>query len=205
MKNTKVRRLTLAAMMGAVAFVLLSINFSVPVLSPFAELDIAALPELIGGFILGPLGVLEIIGVKLVLKLFIVGTESMYTGEIQNFLLSIAYVMPAVLYYRKHRSKKGAVIGMVIGCLCKVVVGIFTNLYLIFPFYINLYGMNWEGIVEICSAVNPWIKDVPTMVVFSIVPFNIVSTALSSFLAILLYKKISIPLKKMIQSQEEHK
>lgn len=205
MKNTKVRRLTLAAMMGAVAFVLLSINFSVPVLSPFAELDIAALPELIGGFILGPLGVLEIIGVKLVMKLFIVGTESMYTGEIQNFLLSIAYVMPAVLYYRKHRSKKGAVIGMVIGSLCKVVVGIFTNLYLIFPFYINLYGMNWEGIVEICSAANPWIKDVPTMVVFSIVPFNIVSTALSSVLAILLYKKISIPLKKMIQSQEEHK
>ena len=92
MKNTKVRRLTLAAMMGAVAFVLLSISFSVPVLSPFAELDIAALPELIGGFILGPLGVLEIIGVKLVLKLFIVGTESMYTGEIQNFLLAIEEV-----------------------------------------------------------------------------------------------------------------
>ena len=199
MKKTNLRRLTLAAMMGAIAFVLLFVNFSIPVISPFAEFDAAALPELIGGFVLGPVGAIEIIAVKLVLKLVIVGTESMYTGELQNLMLSVAFVLPAVIYYRKNRTKKGAVIGLVIGSLCKIVVGVFTNMYIIFPFYIELYGMDWDAIVEMCSAANPWIKDVPTMIAFSVVPFNMISTAISSLITMLVYKRISVPLKKMIQ------
>lgn len=198
-QRKRVKRLTTAAMMGAIAFVLLSVNFPIPVLSPFAEIDMAALPELIGGFVLGPVGALEIILVKVVLKTLIVGTESMYTGEIQNFLLSVAFVLPAVLYYRKDHTKHGAIMGLILGSVCKVIVGIFTNLYIIFPFYIKLYGMDWQGIVDICSKVNPWIKDVPTMVAFSIVPFNIVATLISSVITMLVYKKISKPLKKMIQ------
>ncbi len=199
MQRTNVRRMCMAAIMGVIAFVLLSVNFSIPVLSPFAEIDAAALPELIGGFVLGPVGAVQIILVKLVMKLLLVGTESMYTGEIQNLLLSLSFVLPAVLYYRRERSKKGAIMGLVLGSVCKIVVGVFTNLYLIFPFYISLYGMDWDAIVDMCAAVNPWIKNIPTMIAFSIVPFNVVSTALSSFITILVYKKISIPIKKFIQ------
>ena len=198
MKNTNVRRLTMAAMLGAVSFVLMYFSFSVPVLSPFAEFDASALPELIGGFILGPVGAIEIITVKLILKLVFKGSSSMLTGEIQNFLLSVAYVLPAVLYYRRHRNKKGAVVGIVLGSVCSVLAAIVTNIFFIFPVYIKLYGMNWEGIVEMFSAVNPWIKDIPTMIAFSIVPFNVISRAVTSFITILLYKKISVPLKKLI-------
>ena len=132
MQKTNLRRLTMAAMMGAIAFVLIFINFGVPFLSPVAEFDLSALPELIGGFILGPVGAVMIIVVKLGLKLAIQGTESMFTGEIQNFLLSVAYVLPAVLYYRRHRTKKGAAVGLAIGAITSVVVAIFTNLYIIF-------------------------------------------------------------------------
>lgn len=199
MRNTSLRRMTMAAMMGAIAFVLIFINFGVPFLSPVAEFDLSALPELIGGFILGPVGAVMIIVVKLGLKLAIQGTESMFTGEIQNFLLSVAYVLPAVLYYRRHRTKKGAAVGLAIGAVTSVVVAIFTNLYIIFPFYIKLYGMNWDGIVAMFSAVNPWIKDIPTMVVFSVVPFNLISRTITAVLAFVTYKKLSIPLKKMIQ------
>ncbi len=199
MQKTNIRRMAIAAVMGAISFVLLSVNFSIPFLSPFAEIDAAALPELIGGFALGPVGALEIIVVKLLLKILLVGTESMYTGEIQNFLLSVSFVLPAVFFYRRHRTKKGAVVGLVIGSVCKIIVGVFTNIYLIFPFYIALYNMDWAGIVEMCSAVNPWISSVPTMIAFSIVPFNLVSTALSSVITMLVYKKISVPIKKFIQ------
>ncbi len=198
MKRGEVRRLTLAALMGAVAFVLQYFSLSIPFLSPFANLDLSALPELIGGFILGPVGAVMIIAVKLVLILIFKGTSSMYTGEIQNFLLSCAYVLPAVLYYRKHRTKNGALIGILISSVASVVVAVFTNLYLIFPAYMVLYGMNWDSIVAACSAVNPWIKDLPTFVVFSVLPFNIVSRAITSVLTILLYKRISVPVKKMI-------
>ena len=199
MRKNKLRRLTLAAMMGAIAFVLIFVNFGVPFLSPVAEFDLSALPELIGGFILGPVGAVMIIVVKLGLKLAIQGTESMFTGEIQNFLLSVSYVLPAVFYYRRHRTKKGAAVGLAIGAVVSVVVAVFTNLYIIFPFYIKLYGMNWDGIVAMFSAVNPWIKNIPTMVAFSVVPFNLISRTITAVLAFFTYKKLSVPLKKMIQ------
>lgn len=199
MKRSSVRRLTMAAMMGAVAFVLMYFSFSVPVLSPFADFDFSYLPELIGGYILGPAGAVEIIAVKILLKLVFKGTSTMLTGEVQKFLLSCAYVLPAVLYYRRNRTKRGAAAGLALGTVVGIVTAIITNVYLIFPFYIKLYGMDWAAIIDMCSAVNPYIHDLPTMVAFSIIPFNLISMVVISLLAMLVYKKISVPLKKMIQ------
>lgn len=199
----KVYRLVMAAMMGCASFILIFFNFGVPFLSPFAEFDLSALPELIGGFILGPIGAIEIITVKLLLKLIFQGSTSMLTGEIQNFLLSVSYVLPAVLYYRRHRTKKGAVIGLVLGTILSVLTAIVTNIYLIFPAYMFLYGMDWNAIVGMFSAVNPWIKDIPTVVAFSIVPFNVISRVVTSVITFFVYKKISRPLKKMISESEK--
>ena len=198
MNRTKIRRLTTAALMGAIAFILMYFSFSVPLLSPFAEFDASAVAEMIGGFILGPVGAIEIICVKLFLKIVFKGTSSMMTGEIQNFLLSVSFVLPAVLYYRRHKTKKGAVVGLVLGSIISIIVAVITNIYMIFPAYMYLYGMDWNSIVDICSAVNPLIKNVPTMVAFSIVPFNIISRTIASVLTFVLYKKISVPLKNYI-------
>lgn len=199
MKQQKIRRLTMAALCGAVAFVLMYFSFSVPVLSPFAEFDASALPELIGGFILGPAGAVEIIAIKILLKLLFKGSSSMLTGEIMNFILNVSYVLPAVLYYRRHKTKKGAVAGLVLGSVISVAVAIFANIYITFPAYIKLYGMNWDSIIEMCSAVNPWIHSIPTMVAFSIIPFNVISRAVTSLVTVLIYKPLSKPIKKLIQ------
>lgn len=196
MKKGSLRRLTMAALCGAVAFVLMFFSFSVPVISPFAEFDFSALPELIGGFILGPIGAVEIIVVKIGLKLLFKGSSSLMTGELMNLILSLAYVLPALWYYRRHRTKRGAVIGLALGTVISVVVSIFTNVYVIFPLYIKLYGMNWDGIIEICAAVNPWIKNIPTMVAFSVVPFNLLSRVVTSLITLLVYKKLSTPMKR---------
>ena len=197
--RTQIRRLTMAAMMGAVAFVLMYFSFSVPFLSPFADFDFSYLPELIGGYILGPIGAVQIIAVKILLKLVFKGTSSMLTGELQKFLLSCAYVLPSVIYYRRHKTRRGAAIGLVIGTVVGVCTAILTNVYIIFPFYIKLYGMDWAAIISMFTAVNPWIHDLPTMVAFSIIPFNVISMTVISLIAMLVYKKISVPLKKLIQ------
>lgn len=196
MKNTKTNQLTLVAFFGALAFILMFFSFSVPILSPFAELDLSAVPELIGGFMMGPAAGVEIITVKILLKLVFKGSSSMFTGEIQNFLLETAFVLPAAIYYKKNKTKKGAITGLAIGAVATIIVSIFTNIYLIFPAYMTLYGMNWNTILAVFSEINPWIKNIPTMIAFSIVPFNIVSRAITSLLTILIYKKISVLLKK---------
>ena len=198
MKQATLRRLTMAALMGAISFVLMYFSFSIPILSPFAEFELSSVAEMIGGFLLGPLGAIEVIGIKLVLKLIFKGTSSMLVGEVQNLLLSAAYVLPAVLYYQRHRDKRGAVVSLVIGSGLSVIAAVFTSLYLIFPTYMYLYGMNWGDIVDICSAVNPWIQDVPTMVACSVIPFNVVSRGILSILTVALYKKVSVPIKQFV-------
>lgn len=121
----------------------------------------------------------------------------MFTGEVQKFLLCTApmpcppccIIKSTELARRGHRSCK-------LGTICGVIVAVLTNVFLIFPAYMALYGMDWAAIVQMCTAVNPWITNVPTMVAFSIVPFNVISFSVTSILAMLLYKKISVPLKK---------
>ena len=120
--------------------------------------------------------------------------------EVLDFDRRVRAVLPAVLYYRKHRTKRGAAIDIVLGCITLVIVAIFTNIYLIFPAYIHLYGMNWDAIIDICNKVNPYITSIPTFVLFSVVPFNIISGSVIGFITMLLYKKISVPLKKMIMA-----
>ena len=197
MNRHSTRKLALAGMMGAVAFVLMFLSFPTP-LNPFAELDFSALPELIGGFILGPIGALEIISVKILLKIVFQGTSSAFTGELCAFILSVSYVLPAVLFYRKHRTKRGALVGIILGAVISVIMAVITNIYLIYPFFMTAYGMNWEAIIGMCSALVPAVKDIPTLVIFSIVPFNVLSRTLTAVITMLVYKRISVPLKKLI-------
>lgn len=201
MKNSKIRRMTVASLFGAIAFLLMIPSVGIAAISPFAEFDLSALPELIGGYVLGPIGAVYIIIVKLLLKLLFKGTTSMFTGELQNLILSLCYVLPAIIYYRKRRTKKDAIIGLVLGSIISIIVAVFTNLYLIFPAYIKLStnGLTWEGIIGACTAANPLITNVPTLVAFSIIPFNVISRVGSSVIAMLIYKKISVPLKKMLE------
>lgn len=205
MRQQSIQRLTTIALCGAIAFILKYMSFSVPVISPFAEFDLSALPELIGGFILGPLGGASIVVTKIALNLVFQGSSSMLTGEVQNLILSLAYLLPAVIYYRSHRTKHGAKIALLLGSLISIIVSVFTNLYLIFPAFMALYGMNWDSIVQMCTAVNPLIKDVPTMVAFSIIPFNVVSRAITSVVVLLVYKRISIPIKKLIHQHDNRR
>ena len=187
----KTKRLTIGALFGAIAFVLMFFSFPIPILSPFAELDLSAVPELIGTFILGPVGGVGIITVKLLLKLVFQGSSSMLTGEVQNFLLECSYVIPATLFYQRNKTKKGAVIGLVIGSVCAIIAAVLTNIYLIFPAYMKLYGMDWDSILGIFGEVNPLINNIPTMVAFSVIPFNVVSRVLTAVITMVLYKKIS--------------
>ncbi len=199
-RNT--RRLAVVSLLAGVAFVLMYMHFPLPFLSPFAEFDLSAVPELIGGFLLGPGAAIQIVLVKICLKLLFQGTSSLLTGEVQNIILSLAFVLPAALYYRRHKTRRGAVVSLVLGGLINVAAAVFSNLYLILPAYITLYGMNWDSIVAMCGAINPWITNIPTMVAFSVVPFNLLARSINALLTLLVYKKISVPVKKILNDTE---
>lgn len=193
-----VREMTFISLMGALSAVLMLFRFPLPFLPPFMSFDFTAIVEIIGGFMFGPVAAFFIILLKILLQLVMQGTGSFGTGELQNLILSCSYVMPALLIYNSRKTKKRAVIGMAVGTVIVSVAAIFSNLYLIIPFYAKLFGMTLEDIVAMCTAVNPAVTDAFSMALLGIVPFNIIKYGVSSVLTFFVYKHLSRPIKAFI-------
>lgn len=196
---SSVKRIAVIGLMGALSSVLMMVfKFPLPFMPPFMDFDLSGLVEIIGGFLLGPVAVVLIILIKLLIKLAIMGSGSAFTGEIQNFMLSCAYAVPPAILYWHSKSKKSGEIGMAIGTVLCAAVAVVTNLYMIIPFYVTLFGMTMDDIIAMCSAVNPLMKNAFTLALFGIVPFNLIKCGVSSVITVLVYKKISKPLKSFM-------
>ncbi len=187
----KTRDLTMIAMLGAICCVLMHMDFPLPFLPPFMNFDLCGLVELIGGFAMGPLQAFAIIMVKILLKLATEGTTSAFTGEVQNVILSCAYVLPPVILYHRNKTKKTAIKGMAVGSILCSVTAVFTNLYIIIPFYMALMGQEMDYFIQMCGEVNPAIQNAFTFVILGVVPFNLIKCGVNSVGAMVLYKRLS--------------
>lgn len=201
MQKLNVKEVALIGVLGGVSAILMLFRFPLPFMPPFMDFDFSSLPEMIGGFALGPLAAIFIIIVKVIVKLCLVGSNSMLTGELQNIILSMAYVLPAVFIYKHHKSKKAASRGMITGTLIAALCAVFTNLVIIIPFYVNLYGMSMDEIIAMCSAVNPYVTNPMMLALLGIIPFNLIKNGSVSILTLLLYKKISPVMKKFMKAK----
>lgn len=192
----KVKTIAFVGLMGAVSAVLMLFRFPIPFMPPFLSFDLSGLMEMLGGFMFGPFAAVCIIIVKILLQLVIQGSFSLGTGELQNFILSSCYVLPALFIYHRNKSKKTAAAGMAVSTVFVSAVAILTNLYLIIPFYVKLFGMTMEDIIGMCSAVNPAMKNAMTMALFGILPFNLIKYSVTSVVTFIVYKRLS----KLIRS-----
>lgn len=191
MKNEKTKKLVLIAVLGALSAVLILFRFPLPFMPPFLSFDFAGIPELVGAFALGPIAAIMIVVIRILLQLVLSGTNSMFTGELQGLMLSIALVLPAAFIYKNNKTKCRALKGMLVGSLTNIIVAIFTNLVIIIPFYVALYGMNMDMIIEMCKAVNPYVDSTFKLVLFGIVPFNLIKNGIVCLITFVIYKKIS--------------
>ena len=140
----------------------------------------------------GPLAGFCIVLVKLALNLLINGTDSMYVGELSNLLLSSVYVLSASLLYKRCKTKKNAAIALVLGVFSTSILALFSNTFFIFPAYAVVYGLSMESIIGMASAVNPLVHDTFTMMLFSVLPFNLVKYGVVSIITFLVYKKLHL-------------
>ena len=120
-KSTKnqanVWKMTMTAMLSAIAFVLMFLEFSVPIMPPFIKMDLSDLPALLGAFAMGPVSGVMICLIKNLMHLFLSSTGGV--GELSNFILGACFVLPAGLIYRNWKKKKSATIMLhiiTIGC-----------------------------------------------------------------------------------------
>lgn len=186
-------QLTKISVMAVMAYILMFLEFGLPIFPGFLKLDFSDLPALIGAFAMGPVAGILIQLVKNLLH-FITKSWSGGVGELANFIVGVFYVVPAALIYHYKKDKTHAVIGVLVGTLFMTVLGAFANYFVLIPMYSNF--MPLEAIIEMGNVVNSRIVDVRSLVLYGIVPFNIFKGLLIAGVTMVLYKRISPLLKK---------
>lgn len=159
-QKQKTHHIAVAAMLCAVAFVLQFIEFSIPLIPSFVKLDLSDLPALLGTFSLGPVYGVVIQLVKNLLHLPF--GSSAGVGELSNFLLGSVFVLVAGLVYRRHKSRKSALWGSLLGAVLMALVSLPSNYFVVYPAYEVLYGLPMTGIIGMYEAIMGSIAHVPT-------------------------------------------
>lgn len=193
--KTNVRTLVMIAMLGAISTVLMWFEIPLWFAPSFYKIDLSEVPVMIGTFALGPVAGAMIELVKVLLKLVTKGTTTAFVGDIANYIIGCALVLPAGIIYKHKKSKKSAVIGMTAGTICLIITGCFLNAYVLLPAYGKAFGMEIEKLVAMGAAVNPAINSVFTFVLLAVAPFNLLKGIAVSVITLALYKYVSPVLK----------
>ena len=194
-KKMTTKMITQIGMLGAIATVLMLFEIPLPFAPSFYEIDFSEVPVLIGCFSMGPLAGALIELVKIILNFVINGTMTAGVGEVANFIIGCSLCVPAGIIYKKNRTKKGAVLGLLVGTMFMTTLGCFVNAYILLPTYASAFQIPIEGLIEMGTAVNGNIHSLFTFVMFAVVPFNLLKGVLDSIIVMAVYKKISPILK----------
>ncbi len=187
MRNSNVRKMVVTAILGAVSAVLMMLNFPIPIMPGFLKFDFSELPALVAAFTIGPLSGIGVCLFKNIINVF--SSSSNGVGELMNFLVGVALVLPAGLIYRHMPSRKGALIGSLVGSLSMGVVSLPVNYFITYPMYQNFMPM--EAIMGMYQTLNPSIETLwQALLVFN-APFTIVRGLIVSAITFAIYKKIA--------------
>lgn len=171
--NTKL--MVKIAILSGIAWLLMLFEMPVFFFPPYLRIDASDIPAIIGGFSLNPLAGVAIECIKNLIK-FATNSYSGGIGELANFIVGTAWVLPASILYRRNKTKKTALVGMALGVVSMVVVGTLMNYFIIIPLYIPD-------------------ADILSLVLYTIVPFNLFKGTVLTIITLLIYKKISIIIK----------
>jgi len=186
------------ALLSAIAAVLMQLGIKLPMLFPsFLEVDFSEVPALIGILTISPASGIIIITLKNLLKVVLFGTSTAFVGEFANWIVSVGYILPIMYLVRKDKSFSTVVKGISIGILTMAIIGGVMNYFIMLPFYANAFGMPMEAIVEMGSVILPAITDKFTLVLFSIVPFNIFKGLIVSVTSVGIIKSLYPVIRKL--------
>ncbi len=187
-KRVDVRSMTVTAMLSAIAFILMFLDTAVPVMPSFIKLDLSELPALMASFALGPVYGVIVCLIKNLLHLFM--TQTGGVGELSNFILGAAFVLPAGLIYKHKKTKKNAIIGALVGAVLMAAISFPSNLFIVYPVYYNF--MPKEAIIAAYQVLAPHVtldSIAKCLLVFN-VPFTFLKGMLSAVVTILVYQPL---------------
>lgn len=180
-KDTIIRD-AIMAMLTAVSVVLVSV-VHIPLIpaAPFLEYDAADIPILIGSLMLGPTAGMIILLAVCIIQAMTVSASSGIIGFLMHFIASSVLILIPSIIYRRKKTIKSLVVGLILGTLGMTVVMIPLNLV-------------FTGIF-----MGTGVKAVASMLIPAIIPFNLIKAALNSAISFAVFTPISTVLKKYLK------
>lgn len=188
MKKMNVRELTATAMLIAVSWILYIFDFKVPIVPSFLSMDFSELPAVIASLAMGPCAGVFVCLVKNVMHLLI--SHTMWVGELSNFILGVAFVVPAGVIYKRKKTKKRAIAGLIAGAVTMALISVPSNYFIVYPVYDKIV-MPMEAIIAMYTAILPAADTLLKALIIFNVPFTFVKAMVSVIVTIFIYKPLS--------------
>lgn len=188
-QRSRTHRIAVTAMLSAAATVLMFLEFPIPFLIPsFVQMDFSELPALLATFSIGPVSGVSVCLIKNVVKV-IFKTTTGGVGELCNFLIGAALVVPAGLLYRRMKTRKGALIGALAGAVCMGILSVPINYFISYPIYTAF--MPLDVIIGMYQELIPSVNGLLSCLVIFNLPFTMLKGLLCSALCFAVYKPLS--------------
>ena len=159
------------AIMAAISCILLVITIPFP-LFPAFKYDFADIPIFIATFTFGPIAGIIVTFIASIIQAFVMGQDS-WMGFMMHMISTGAFVIVAGIIYKKHKTRKWALVALICGTLVMTAVMCVAN-YVFDPIF---YGMTKEAVAK--------------LIVPAIIPFNLSKAGINSAITFLIYKRIS--------------
>lgn len=174
MEKKRIDFIVKVGVFSAIAFVLQVIGSMMAIkVAGFLEVEISDLPAMIISLALGPVAGVAVELIKNLLHATMTSTG--FVGEFANFVVNGVFVFVLGAFYRKNRTKKGAMISLALATLALVIAGVFVNLFIMLPLYMP--NADFAGRLNLA--------------LYTIAPFNLVRGTALSLITIFIYKRIS--------------
>ena len=186
-----IQKLIYTAMLAAVAGVLMSLEFSVPMMPPFYKVDFSDVPSVIAVFLMGPVSGICVEVIKLLIKLITVGTNTMYVGELANLIAAFLFVWPLWFLYQKlGANRKAAVEALLLSIVIRTACACFINANITLPLYAKAMSLPLDEVIRMVASVNPAINDLNGFIILATIPFNVLKVGLNYIVGQLLFVRL---------------
>lgn len=174
--------MTRIALMSSIS-ILLGFFPEIPmsVFAPWLKLDFAYLPMLLTGFSMGFVPGLIVLTAKNFFQFLT--TNSGGAGQAADMIMGICMLLPAVVIYSRHRTRTGAMIGMICGILAMTGGALLSNWYILLPVFLG-------------DGFSAYMEKHPALLWAGVVPFNLIKGVSVCVITFFLYKPLSRFLKE---------
>lgn len=184
-KTFTTKQMVTLAMLSALAYVLMLLHLPFKYLG-FLELEFSDVPAIVAALVYGPAAGIAVELIKNLIKVA-TATTTAGVGELANFVISACYIAPIGILFKRLKGKAKVWGSFAAGTAAFVVAGAFVNYFVTVPMYAHFFG-GMDVVVGAAAATLPVVKDLGTIVLLGITPFNIVKGLLMSITGYMVYK-----------------